>query len=45
MPKFGLKETKIFVKIDNLSNSRKINKIYAAEQYRKKTLSEGLLDD
>lgn len=36
MPKFDLKKMKIFVKIDNLGNSSKINKIYATEQYSKR---------
>jgi hypothetical protein len=34
----GLKKMKIFVKMDNLSNNRKISKIYAAGQFSKEKI-------
>jgi hypothetical protein len=38
MYKFILKKMEAAVKIDNLSNSRRINKIYAAEQSSTKNI-------
>ena len=36
--KFILKKTKVAVKMDNLSNSRRINEIYTAEQSSTKNI-------